>query len=179
MRYYGVVTEGENQVEVQSKRPRNILIFSVVAACAIFYFVATRDPFREVRELNPLQSWGDENLVDRTMPDDIVCTIKTNTRVFKFTQDPLVVFSKVGGESKYLQIIRDSFTAIMSTSFRGKVTFEHDNGMEIYGLPVKLRSGREAEFFTIPKSSGGYTCKLVIRPLTQFGFQSILDWIIR
>ncbi len=179
MRYYGNVRDELCRPKVQRAKVKWTLIVAVIVAAGMFVAIVSVDPFREVRQFHPVQSWGDEPLVNQSMPNDIVMFKTERCRVFKFTQDPLIVFAEVGGDSKYLQTIKDSFTAMMSTSYKGKETFEHDNGMEVMGLTVKLRSGRDADFFTIPKGKGSFTCKLVIRPLKKFEVSTIFDWLSR
>jgi hypothetical protein len=163
---------------VPRSKPKWLLVMTVIAAVASVVYLVSIDPYQQVRRFRPVQSWGGEALVDRSMPDDIVMFKTERCRVFKFTQDPITVFRGIGGNlneftenyqlnSSLTPLKRDSEIASLNLSI-----------MESFGFPVKLLSGREADFWTI-QSGGKYTCKLVIRPLTKFRFGSISDWFSR
>ena len=173
MRYYGTVPDDLSRPKVQRAKVKWTLTVAVFVATGMFVAVVLVDPFREVRQFHPVQSWGDEALVDRTLPDDMVIFETVHGRVFKFSQNPIEVFSGIGGNvSELSRFLKND--AEESKDPR----FENLGFLETFGLPVTLKSGREADFL-IFKGKGQYTCKLVIRPLKKLEVGTIFDWLSR
>lgn len=167
VRYYG------NVPGVAAQNQKKTLLVAIVMSIALFICMASVDPFREVRKFHPAQSWSIERVLDRTMPDDIVVWEPLQCRVFKFSQDPVDVYASVGGDpselSRMLKLDEESRNQLK----QDKVAF-----LQWFGLPLSLKSGREAEFFIL-RGEGSYTCKLVIRPLAKRGMDSVFDWLCR
>jgi hypothetical protein len=167
VRYYGSVSDARN------RKPNKTLPLAIVLAITLFLLAVSIDPFREVRKFNPVQSWSQVHLVDRTMPDDIVVFETVQGRVFRFSQDPIVVFAGIGGN------VNELTTTLRQDAEESKdPKFENLGIMKTFGLPVTLKSGRNGDFF-ITNSSVGFTCQLVIRPLKGPEFGSIFDWLSR
>ncbi len=156
---------------------------AAVLAAGMFVVVVSVDPFREVRQFHPAQVWMNEDVIElpqTDQPSDIVLSSTVHSRVFRFTQDPIAVLAAIGGKKEDISSMREWLENLSEQSAEARKTVWTKKNLPLpwIGATVKLRSGREAGFFLIPKGER-YTCKLVILPLTKFGFGAFVDWIIR